>query len=247
MMDVETSFPGSRPLLDRAGEARYLPAVLSVIAGMADVTSWLTLGGLFAAHITGNLVIMSADLTRGSLPNVAQMLAVPVFILGVVLAWWIARACGPSGRRCVRLLLLLQFALLACTAGISITHHALAARHEALELAGGMSAVAAMAVQNALLHLTRHSAPTTAVMTGNVVVCTLTLMTLLADKAGAAESRQRWHATWPLLAGFLGGCLLGATVVRMAGSWAWLLPTAVALAALLALPSAAPSPAGTGQ
>lgn len=34
----------------------------SLIAGIVDVTSWLTLGGLFAAHFTGNLVITAADL-----------------------------------------------------------------------------------------------------------------------------------------------------------------------------------------
>ena len=38
--------------------ARMLPPVLSVIAGSADVTSFLGLG-LFSAHVTGNLVILT--------------------------------------------------------------------------------------------------------------------------------------------------------------------------------------------
>ena len=37
-----------------------LPAVLSTTAGATDVISFLVLGGLFTAHITGNLVIGSA-------------------------------------------------------------------------------------------------------------------------------------------------------------------------------------------
>jgi len=40
--------------------ARLLPSLLSVIAGTTDVISFLGLGGLFTAHITGNLVILAA-------------------------------------------------------------------------------------------------------------------------------------------------------------------------------------------
>src|SRR6266404_9958081 len=40
-----------------------LPTVLSVIGGSADVISFLGLG-LFNAHITGNLVILAAHITR---------------------------------------------------------------------------------------------------------------------------------------------------------------------------------------
>ena len=37
-----------------------LPAVLGMTAGAVDVTGFLALGGLFTAHITGNLVILAA-------------------------------------------------------------------------------------------------------------------------------------------------------------------------------------------
>ena len=39
-----------------------LPAVLSTTAGATDVISFLVLGGLFTAHITGNLVIQRITL-----------------------------------------------------------------------------------------------------------------------------------------------------------------------------------------
>jgi hypothetical protein len=42
-----------------------LPFVLSVIAGCTDVISFLGLGGLFTARITGNLVILAAHVVRG--------------------------------------------------------------------------------------------------------------------------------------------------------------------------------------
>jgi len=38
--------------------AKMLPAVLSVIAGSVDAIGFLGLGGLFTAHVTGNLVVL---------------------------------------------------------------------------------------------------------------------------------------------------------------------------------------------
>ena len=57
-----------------------LPAVLSVIAGSVDAISFLGLGGLFTAHVTGNLVVLVAHLATGSRAPVANILSVPVFV-----------------------------------------------------------------------------------------------------------------------------------------------------------------------
>ena len=57
-----------------------LPTVLSVIAGSADVASLLGLG-LFSAHVTGNLVILTAQLVAPKRDDACLILSVPVFIL----------------------------------------------------------------------------------------------------------------------------------------------------------------------
>ena len=44
------------PSVDSSLGAKLLPGVLGVTAGSVDVISFLGLGGLFAARITGNLV-----------------------------------------------------------------------------------------------------------------------------------------------------------------------------------------------
>jgi hypothetical protein len=50
--------------------------VLDVI-GSSDVISFLGLGGLFTAHITGNLVILAAHVLGGEPAQVTLMLSVP--------------------------------------------------------------------------------------------------------------------------------------------------------------------------
>ena len=63
-----------------------LTAILSVTAGAVDAIGFLALGGLFTAHITGNLVLVAAALVRGGPVNVAQALAIPVFMFAVAAA-----------------------------------------------------------------------------------------------------------------------------------------------------------------
>jgi uncharacterized membrane protein YoaK (UPF0700 family) len=84
---------------------RWLPTLLSVIAGMVDLTGFLTLGNLFTAHITGNLVVVGALVVRGGRINPGQVLAIPAFMIAVAATWLIAKASGRRGTGLMRLLL----------------------------------------------------------------------------------------------------------------------------------------------
>src|SRR2546421_4887946 len=92
--------------------ARLRPVVLSVIAGSVDVIGFLGLGGLFTAHITGNLVLLGATIAAGEQAPLAQLISVPVFI--VVLALTRLLAAGLQRLRVASLvpLLLLQLLLI---------------------------------------------------------------------------------------------------------------------------------------
>jgi uncharacterized membrane protein YoaK (UPF0700 family) len=92
---------------------RWLAALLSAIAGMVDVIGFLSLG-IFTAHVTGNIVVIGTLIVRHDRVNLAQILAVPVFVLAVVASWLIAKGSGRRGPGLMRLLLLIQFLLITC-------------------------------------------------------------------------------------------------------------------------------------
>lgn len=206
-----------------------LPAALSLIAGVTDVTSWLLLGGFFSAHVTGNIVVAAADLVRGASPDLAGLLAIPVFIVVTAVATIAARRRPDAAPMT---LLAAQAALLVAAAGLSFTTHASENPREYLAVVIGMCAVAAMAAQNAYLHLVSERALSTAVMTGNLVTATVALTDIVRSRGTDGAARGRWTGSWPLLAGFVSGCLLGAGGATMLGDHAATVPAVLAVALL---------------
>src|SRR6202789_3011029 len=91
---------------------KLLPGVLSIVAGSVDVISFLGLGGLFAAHITGNLVILAAHIVTGRAASLALILSVPVFITVLALTRLGAAGLEETGHGSLRPLLALQFVML---------------------------------------------------------------------------------------------------------------------------------------
>jgi uncharacterized membrane protein YoaK (UPF0700 family) len=210
-----------------------LPPLLSVIAGMVDLIGFCTLGNIFTAHITGNLVLVAGAAVRGGPLNVAQALAIPVFMLAVAGVWFIAQASSRHGPPQARLLLLVQFLLLAAVFIFSVVTKP---SGDPRGLTAGivvMIAVSAMACQYALLRLALPKVVSTAVMTGNLTNAVLSLMELLAERRSLPEANaQRLKSSVALLVGFMVGCLIAAAAVSLMGDWAWSLPVALAALAL---------------
>src|SRR5258706_14720258 len=88
-------------------EAR-LPPLLSVIAGMVDLTGFFTLGHIFTAHVTGNLVMAAAAAVHGGPVNMGQALAIPVFMLALAGGWVVPQASPRPGAGLARVLVLGQ-------------------------------------------------------------------------------------------------------------------------------------------
>jgi uncharacterized membrane protein YoaK (UPF0700 family) len=216
-------------------EAR-LPPLLSVIAGMVDLTGFFTLGHIFTAHITGNLVGAAAAAVQGGPFNLAQALAIPAFMLALAVVWLIAQASHRRGASLARLLLLVQFLLLAAVLVFSVVTKPSANPNGLMAGIAVMIAVSAMACQYALLRLAVPGAISTAVMTGNLTNTVLSLMDMLSNKRPLMTvDAGRLKRSLYLLFGFLVGCIVAAAAISLLADWAWSLPVALAAVAV-ALP-----------
>jgi uncharacterized membrane protein YoaK (UPF0700 family) len=214
--------------------ARRLPPLLSVIAGMVDLTGFLTLGNIFTAHVTGNLVLAAAAAVRGGPLNLAQALAIPVFIAAVAVTWLIAQISHRHGPALARPLLVVQFVLLAAVLIFSVVTKPSTDPHGLMAGIAVMIAVSAMACQYALLRLALPKVVSTAVMTGNLTNATLTVMEILSKRGSSmAADAGRLTDSLALLAGFLIGCLIAAAAVSVLADWAWSLPLALAALAIV--------------
>ena len=103
----------SVPSVDDSFGLKLLPALLSMVAGSADVISFLGLRALFVAHITGNLIIIAAHLVTGTPVDIDPVLSVPVFMLALALTRVAVAGLEALGIESLRPLLLAQFVLLA--------------------------------------------------------------------------------------------------------------------------------------
>jgi uncharacterized membrane protein YoaK (UPF0700 family) len=196
-----------------------LPTVLSIIAGSVDAISFLGLGGLFTAHVTGNLVILAAHFVSGGETSVAPMLAGALERIGFA-------SLRPL--LLLQLLLLAGFLVLCVSAGPRIDPDATKA------ILAGMLGVSAMAVQNALVQISLKGAPSTAVMTTNITRFMMDMGDVMLGRTSAdvAKAHARGMRTLPAIVGFAVGCGLGATCEAAIGLWSLALPAGLALVAV---------------
>jgi uncharacterized membrane protein YoaK (UPF0700 family) len=213
---------------------KLLPSLLSVIAGCVDTISFLGLGGLFAAHVTGNLVILAAHVAAGGEAPVADMLAVPVFVVTLGLARLVASGLERINVASLSVLLFLQLLFLVCSFAFGIAAGPHLDPSGPRAIAAGMLGVAAMAVQNALVQIALRDAPSTAVMTTNITRFVMDLGEVLLGRNpdSIARSRTRALSTWPAIVGFAAGCAIGAVCEHAVGLWSLVLPIGLALLAV---------------
>jgi len=221
------------PPIERSLARKVLPTVLSLIAGSVDVISFVGLGGLFTAHITGNLVILAAHVVSGGDAPLAVMLSVPVFMVVLVLTRLLAAGLEAIGLASLWPLLLLQFLLLGGFLVLCVAAGPHIDPNAANAILAGMLGVSAMAVQNALPQISLTGAPSTAVMTTNVTRFMMDVGEVLLgrDPDEVAKARSRAKNTWPPIVGFTVGCGIGAACESAVGLWSLALPTGLALVA----------------
>jgi uncharacterized membrane protein YoaK (UPF0700 family) len=223
------------PSVDDSSGLMLLPFVLSMIAGSTDVIGFLGLGGLLTAHITGNLVILVARIVANDPVPLSYLIAVPVFVIVLGMTRLLVAVLEQIGIGSLLPLLLLQLLLLCLSLAICHSAGPHVDPNTARTIFAGMLGVSAMAVQNALVRISIRGAPSTAVMTTNVTVFSFDVgeIWLGKDAKRSALARARAKHTWPAIAGFVIGCVLGAACEPAFGLQSLALPTGFALLAFV--------------
>lgn len=238
------SHPAAQPA---QSQPTILLLLLSATAGATDAIGFLSLGGLFTAHITGNIVILASRVVTDGDAGVAALISVPVFMLALALARLVGLTLTRKGARAplealllLQVLFLLGFFLLGLQLGTAFDANA------PLPVMAGMFGVAAMAIQNTLVQTELHGAPTTAVLTTSITRFTIALVdALAAPPAERAAARANVAVLFPPIVGFLAGCMAGVVLAWRIGLPALMLPTFLATVAALVADARGPR-AGSG-
>jgi uncharacterized membrane protein YoaK (UPF0700 family) len=186
-----------------AHDRRLPPALLAltVTTGLVDAVSYLGLGHVFTANMTGNVVLLGFGLAHaGGLPVLAPLVSLAAFLLGAGAGGRIVAGLAAQDRY-FRVALVIEAGLLGCAAVLAA---ATTVKIGSLAAYAVIALVAvAMGVRNATVRKLAVPDLTTTVMT-------LTLTGLVADPAGGAprNSSRRTGAVVALLIGALVGALL---------------------------------------
>jgi uncharacterized membrane protein YoaK (UPF0700 family) len=238
--------PVSRPDL-------LLCASLGFIAGFADASTFVGADGVFCAHVTGNFVVLAADLARGVRADEWLKLATfPIFVASVLAASWLHRRLGPGapitpsvpspvssplppavsrshGHRPTRALLTAESTLFGVAATVGVALPTAASASGAPRSAIVALLVSAMGIQNAIHRLSPQLGPMTTVMTGNVTQWFVERRGPHAPTPRPEDEVAKRRLLGAVIAAFAVGCVSGGLGAARLGFAVLVVPMAAAL------------------
>src|SRR5476649_1091011 len=197
---------GREILIGPAGTA----VLLAYISGFVDTLSFIALFGLFAAHVTGNFVLIATSLMDMHHGLWMKLLAVPVFIAAAVVTRMFIIRRERHRRNAARHVLIVQALLLTAFMGTALASGPLVRGDQPLALLTGLLAAAAMAIQNTAARTFLSNLPPTTVMTGNLMQVIIDTVDLKLGHGPLDAKRARLAKLAPMLVAFVAGTLCGA-------------------------------------
>ena len=199
--------------------------LLTATTGLVDAFSYLRLGHVFVANMTGNVVFLGLSLDSGAgLSPVASIVAIGGFLAGALLGGRFAAHLGHHARRWLVTGFAVHAALLAVTAVVvapgTLSDRGPRALITTVVLAGGLG------LQNATVRRLAARDLTTTVLT-------MTLTGLAADSVLAGGAGQKPQRRLMSVAAMLLGAAAGALLLRV--TVAGVLVVAAALVAVVAV------------
>ncbi|MGA8936431.1 MAG: YoaK family protein [Pseudolabrys sp.] len=213
---------------------KILVWLLSFNAGFVDTTGFLGLQGLFTAHVTGNFVTLGAALVFGTQGIIAKLIALPEFLIVIVLVRLIGTALTTRRLPTSRIVLAAEVALLLAFFLLAVEFGPFPDSDSPTALITGFTGVAAMAIQNAIQRVHLAGFPPTTIMTGNTTQAALDAVDLIRG-----VNRKQGVAIRARLAGILSGifyfalgCAAAAGLYFLFGFWSLAVPVVVGVATL---------------
>ena len=197
--------------------------VATVITGLIDAISYLALGHVFTANMTGNVVFLAFAVAGApGLSLTRSLTALIAFLIGALIGGRVAtHLSGVFTPSWIRIALSLESALLLVATLAAINFHDLSGRSFQLYSIIVLTACA-MGIRNAIVRRMAIPDLTTTVLT-------LTITGLAADSGFAGGTNPRWRLRLLAVLLMFAGAALGTLLLRRS------LVLALATAALLSI------------
>ncbi|MCX4531999.1 DUF1275 domain-containing protein [Streptomyces sp. NBC_00841] len=196
------------PTGDRHGPLPPLMLMMTVVTGLVDAVSYLGLGHVFVANMTGNVVFLGFALAGAEgLSALASIVSLASFLVGALAGGRFGTRFAAHRGRLLTSATALQAVLVTAAVVATVVSHGkvtTAVEYTLIVLLG-----LAMGLQNAVARRLGVPDMTTTVLT-------LTLTGLAADSASAGPVPRPGRRILSVLAMFL-GALAGAVLLRYAG------------------------------
>jgi len=201
-------------------------SLLAMVAGFCDTATFIHMGGVFSAHVTGNFVLFAAALAQGIQGNdYLKIATLPVFVIGVAIAVLVAGRRHAPRYKVKRVLLIITLLLLV-TAVLAVTanHRQAGIQLGNVDVLITLLLVVAMAMQNTIHRFV--AGPMTTVMTGTVMNTTASLVSRYIMRIEGGQKLIPAPGANPLMmiAAFALGCVVAGFLTVKFGLASVVLP-----------------------
>lgn len=179
---------------------------LTLTTGVVDAVSYIGLGHVFTANMTGNIVLLGFGLAgAGGLPVVAPLVSLAAFLLGARAGGWVATRTAIDGKAQLNPALLCEGTLLVAMAALAAS--VTVRPGTALGYIVIADLALAMGIRNATVRKVGYPDLTTTVLT-------MTLTGLASELAASRRLDAGQRRRLAAVAAMLGGAVIGGLLVK---------------------------------
>jgi uncharacterized membrane protein YoaK (UPF0700 family) len=199
-------------------------SLLAFTSGFVDTLSFIALFGLFAAHVTGNFVLIATSIAEFRHGLWMKLLAVPVFVLAAVLTRLYIIRRERHELDAATHVMFGQAALLSVFMAVAVWHHPFKHHEDFGAILTALLAASAMAIQNTAARTFLAGLPPTTVMTGNMIQVIVDMVDIAHGHGHLEAKRARLKRLGPMLLAFIAGTMMGAVGYITVGFYSLLVP-----------------------